>query len=610
MELLNGYLDLFSGYGGFHKAIEEAGFRFRETYFSEIDKHAIANYSYNFPKSQYVGAIQSISESTCGKLDLITFGWPCQDNSIAGKRKGQQSGTRSGLLYEAVRLIGQYRPRNFIAENVKGLYSVNSGVDFRNAIEVLAYLNESLPQYDIELQLCNTRWVLPQNRERIFIIGHLRGTGSRQVFPIGEDFGIYSQIGIGIENIGNVNPSGNGMNGNVYGSNGISPTLSTNKGEGIKVLARLNSSQDGQVFDQIGIEQCLSGGHGNTPKVAIKSATKQGYEEAAEGDSINFSFPNSTTRRGRIGKGVAQTLDTACNQGVIQVNPSIESDGKQPYQQNRVYDSSGISPALNSQITDQYKIVEKRVNDVSNSLLLQGFMLIFKETILYGTEDKRNAIKALFLLFKEIGEEEMVEWGVGGINTFQQAKILQSNMFCKKPYGTKKGECEVDDSTSPCEEFEDERKVRNVWCRTKFGHTPQGRKLEEQLYKQFTGFMSLMPQFTAQKKKNLRCLWETTEGSWLLRKALSTFQKIWKCTYEENQSARQTSNIRRLTPIETERLQGLPDDWTKYGNYNGEIKEISDTQRYKLCGNGVTKHMVLAIAKRLFDLNYSDYDRH
>jgi DNA (cytosine-5)-methyltransferase 1 len=80
----------------------------------------------------------------------------------------------------------------------------------------------------------------------------------------------------------------------------------------------------------------------------VKSATLKGYEIATHEDSINFSVPNSETRRGRVGKGVAQTLDTGCNQAVIQLNPSLESGGKQPYQQNRVYDSNAICPALNA----------------------------------------------------------------------------------------------------------------------------------------------------------------------------------------------------------------------------------------------------------------------
>ncbi len=178
------YLDGFSGYGGFHLALENAGFKLGKCYFSEMDKHAIANYRYNFPNSIYAGLIQSVTADTIPELDIFTFGWPCQDNSIAGKRKGQSGGKRSALLTEAVRIINQFRPRHFIAENVTGLLSVNEGYDYISAVEFLAYLNENCPQYDIEMQLFNSVELLPQNRERLFFIGHLAGSGSPQVFPI------------------------------------------------------------------------------------------------------------------------------------------------------------------------------------------------------------------------------------------------------------------------------------------------------------------------------------------------------------------------------------------------------------------------------------------
>lgn len=183
------YLDGFSGYGGFHLALEQAGFEFNKCYFSEIDPHAIANYMYNFPNSIYAGLIQSITRDTIPDgIDLFTFGWPCQDNSIAGKRKGQSAGTRSGLLDEAVRIIDEFKPGHFIAENVPGLLSVNKGIDFIKATELLCVFNEGCPQYDVEMQLLNTKWFLPQNRERLYFVGHLRGTGSREVFPFGENF--------------------------------------------------------------------------------------------------------------------------------------------------------------------------------------------------------------------------------------------------------------------------------------------------------------------------------------------------------------------------------------------------------------------------------------
>lgn len=179
------YLDGFSGYGGFRHAFELEGWKFDKVYFSEIDKYAIANYKYNFPESEWVGSISDIRD--IGKIDLFTFGWPCQDNSIAGKRKGQSGDTRSGLLFSAINCIERFKPRNFVAENVKGLLSVNKGIDIVESLKVLSFLNDSCPQYDVEMQLLNTRWFLPQNRERLFFVGHLRGSGSRKIFPIGED---------------------------------------------------------------------------------------------------------------------------------------------------------------------------------------------------------------------------------------------------------------------------------------------------------------------------------------------------------------------------------------------------------------------------------------
>jgi DNA (cytosine-5)-methyltransferase 1 len=184
-------LDLFSGVGGFAQGLIDAGMRFDEHYFSEIDKHAIANYKHNFPHAQHIGSVTDVCSFNI-KPTIITFGWPCQDNSIAGKRKGQRGGSRSGLFFHAINAIEKFKPQSFIAENVKGLYSVNAGYDSYEAIRFLTYLNSDNPQYTVEMQLLNTSWVLPQNRERTYFIGHL-GTGcAERVFPFTEnDFGAF-----------------------------------------------------------------------------------------------------------------------------------------------------------------------------------------------------------------------------------------------------------------------------------------------------------------------------------------------------------------------------------------------------------------------------------
>jgi DNA (cytosine-5)-methyltransferase 1 len=257
-------LDLFSGAGGFSKGIEMAGHKITEHYFSEIDKNAIANYLYNFKNAKYYGSVTDVRGKR-GEVDIITFGSPCQDFSLAGKRKGME-GERSSLIGEAIRLIDEIRPSVFVWENVKGTFSSNNGADFWAIISSFA----NIGCYRLEWQLLNTSWFLPQNRERIYLVGHLAERSEPGVFPIGEEC--------------------NNIINKKWAKSKCAATITNSTG---KIGWNMNV-------------------------VKINSNTKKGYEEAQEGDSINFSVPTSKTRRGRVGKGKAQTLDTVCNQGIIQ----------------------------------------------------------------------------------------------------------------------------------------------------------------------------------------------------------------------------------------------------------------------------------------------------
>ena len=174
-------IDLFSGIGGFALGFQQAGYQFTEHYFSEIDKHAIANYKYNFPHAKNLGDITSIHGGDFTDIDIITFGSPCQDFSLAGRRAGLK-GAKSSLIEHAIALIAHVRPGLFVWENVKGTFSSNAGADFWAIIQTLA----NIGGYRLEFQLLNTKWLLPQNRERIYLIGHLAGRSEPGVFPIRE----------------------------------------------------------------------------------------------------------------------------------------------------------------------------------------------------------------------------------------------------------------------------------------------------------------------------------------------------------------------------------------------------------------------------------------
>ena len=175
-------IDLFSGIGGFSLGFQQAGYLFTEHYFSEINKKAIANYKHNFPNAKYLGNIKTIQPADLAGADIITFGSPCQDFSMAGRRAGL-SGAKSSLIEYAIALIACVRPSVFIWENVKGVLSSNTGADFWEIIKALT----NIGGYTIEWQLLNTSWVLPQNRERLYLIGHLAGRSAPGVFPITED---------------------------------------------------------------------------------------------------------------------------------------------------------------------------------------------------------------------------------------------------------------------------------------------------------------------------------------------------------------------------------------------------------------------------------------
>ena len=164
---------------GLHAGQQSA---FSKHYFSEIDKYASRVYKRHFPDAIELGDIKNITGEGLGDIDLITFGFPCQDLSIAGNRKGL-GGSRSGLFFEAIRLIRELKPQIFVFENVKGLFSSGGGRDFVEVLRTIA----DLRLYECEWQLLNTKWVLPQNRERIYFVGHLAGGSGRKVFPIRGD---------------------------------------------------------------------------------------------------------------------------------------------------------------------------------------------------------------------------------------------------------------------------------------------------------------------------------------------------------------------------------------------------------------------------------------
>ncbi len=178
------HLDLFSGVGVFSLALERAIGKEDIGWigYSDIDKYANQVFKRRFPNAEGLGSITDVQpDNLPERIDLITFGSPCQDFSIAGKRGGI-SANRSSLLFEAMRIIRAKKPKYFVFENVKGLFSSGGGEDFTIVLQEIADSG-----YDGQWELLNSRhYGVPQNRERIYFVGHIRGRGRPEVFPLRE----------------------------------------------------------------------------------------------------------------------------------------------------------------------------------------------------------------------------------------------------------------------------------------------------------------------------------------------------------------------------------------------------------------------------------------
>jgi DNA (cytosine-5)-methyltransferase 1 len=368
------FLDLFAGVGGVRLGMEQAGHSCIG--WVEWDKFARKSYvAIHKPDGEFTEKdINNVTSQELPKADCWCFGFPCQDISVAGKQGGFTNGKRSSLFFKVTGLIKQLKeedkPSYLFIENVKNLLSINKGWDFAKLLIEMDEIG-----YDVEWDVIDSAEVVPQHRERIFIVGHLRGRGTRKVFPIirkggktnkaikevariypnrhsSDSNSVIDPSGIShtvtahsykdspkivVNQLGNISNSksfgGNPQVGRVYGTDGIAPTLSTMQGGGQepKIAIPVSSpdiifkNQNGRRFKENGDPEfslTVRDRHGiltnrNNPKVAVREATKSGYDVAQLGDSINFAQPNSKTRRGRVGHGVANTLTTVMEQATL-----------------------------------------------------------------------------------------------------------------------------------------------------------------------------------------------------------------------------------------------------------------------------------------------------
>ena len=390
-------LSLFSGIGAFEKALKNKGINFELTGFSEIDKYAVKSYCaiHNVDESKNFGDITKIDETALPKnIDLITYGFPCQDISIAGKQKGllndDGTQTRSGLFFEALRIIEATKPRVAIAENVKNLTSKKFAEQFKIVLESLEEAG-----YNNYYKVLNAKdYGIPQNRERVFIVS-IRKDVDNGAFTFPEGFPLELRLKDMLEDVVDEKfylsdkaiagfyrhaerhaDKGNGFGWNPTDGNVVANALLTSAGSRpcdnfikeptVKQIANLMPGKNranpnqGRLYDSEGLSPTLGAMQGGNRQpfviadgetIKVREAVKSGYAEAVEGDSINLEQPNSKTRRGRVGKQVAQTLTTSPQQGVVVDNENTVDDEHflvGGMQKNQAVKTDGISTCLTS----------------------------------------------------------------------------------------------------------------------------------------------------------------------------------------------------------------------------------------------------------------------
>jgi len=291
------FAEMFSGIGGFRFGLGKWGWSC--VWANDVDKYACQIYRKNFGEGELVeGDITKIEPKDIPDFDLLTAGFPCQSFSLAGKRKGFQD-IRGTMFYEVVRVASAKRPKLLLLENVKGLLSNDNGKTFGTILEELGNIG-----YWCEWQTLNSKhFGVPQNRERVFIVGHLRSEPSKQIFPIGE-------IG---ESFGESCGKAQG-------------TRSRIRGDCASVDSRTGSTARGQHL----VASALIQSQGREPHIETR---KDGVSHALKGKGGwegNYLVANTLSHR--YGKDGSENL--------IQIGELWEGS------QCRVYDPNGISPTL------------------------------------------------------------------------------------------------------------------------------------------------------------------------------------------------------------------------------------------------------------------------
>ena len=537
------YFSLCQGIGGFDDGLNKAGFKCVGG--CEIDEYAKGISYYKYKGIKIWKDATKVDPDDLPDFGLLTCGFPCPSFSVAGNRAGFDD-PRGQIFFEIIRIAKAKRPKVLLLENVKGLLSHDKGRTLGVMVDLLVSLG-----YSIQWQVINSKFKVPQNRERIYIVGYLGEKCPREVLPIfPEDQGDVGEDRT-IQKVGNVN---NAQSGNVYSTEGIATTLCANGGgQGAKT------------------------GLYEEPKIKVVG------NKNPSGNGASGNIYSSDGLAPTLTAGMGEKMNSS---GYI-TEPKIKKvvDGPQGY---RVYDPSGINQCLTAEAggfgakmglvpeTNTCECDEESIPVVHE-----------KRTGLSETNGNANTLTASYYKgYDNRGNRTMImnvqKSGRGNGNYDIRVKEGFGQVGTGTGGNTKNEKTVVKETIQPILTPERSKKRQN------------GRRIKDDGEPAHT--------LTAQDRHGIvigLCGTKYCEKCRLPKKVIDK-QGLDKCA----------TRIRRLTPKECERLQGFEDDSTKYGLFKkvkgrliadpeGERVEISDTQRYKTLGNAVTVPVIEEIAMRL-----------
>lgn len=388
---------LFSGIGGPEKALKRLGIEYELVGYSEIDKYASRSYSavHEEPEIKNYWDITKINEKELPEFDFMTWGFPCQDISIAGKQAGIREGTRSGLYYDGLRILKEKKPKYSLIENVKALTSKKFADTFES---ILHDLDEA--GYKSYWQVLDAKdYGIPQHRERVFIVSIRKDIDQEFTFPEKEELTIklkdlledevdekYYLSDRMIKTFSDMTNRNGYIRGKCFkphelDDDRVANTIKTTAGsrpednyvkrkydefinENGYVPEIFNPYNKTEVKD---VAKTITGECGSTTSSAahlikIPEATKKGYAEAGDGDGVYINRPHQ--KRGVVQKEKIQTIKTTPDVGVvvekkIKYEEPLEREGW--HNMNKiVLNTDGISTTINAQSNNSLQKIKEQ----------------------------------------------------------------------------------------------------------------------------------------------------------------------------------------------------------------------------------------------------------